>query len=364
MCPLTIRLLLSMYTNQKLQVKWNNCKSHKFNVTNGVRQGGVLSPRLFSVYVDELLEKLKINGAGCHIGHYYVGALGYADDIILLCPSLSGMHDMIKTCEEYAKDHQILFNGKKSKYLIFGKYEYNAKLLLNNEIVPRCDSAVHLGHFLHTKDTYNELTKDAIKEFHKGFHGFMSRFSGCSTISKNKLLHQYCRSMYGSQLWLLSSQSVTNMCTQWRKSHRQALSLPYRTHCDLIPLIAENTPIVIFLHCKFLAFYKSAATSKNSIVNYMAKTCFFNQESTMGRNMTHLLHKYNLQVNNILSYSKDLIKKHCYQKWKSEVNPQYLIHAQIVREIIMVKEERLQITFTCDAGDFSADSIINTLCTE
>ena len=57
------------------------------------------------------------------------------------------MHDMIKTCEEYAKDHQILFNGKKSKYLVFGKYEYNAKLLLNNEVVPRCDSAVHLRHF-------------------------------------------------------------------------------------------------------------------------------------------------------------------------------------------------------------------------
>ena len=82
------------------------------------------------------MEKLKINGAGCHIGHYYVGALGYADDIILLCPSLSGMHDMIKTCEEYAKDHQILFNGKKGKYLIFGKYEYNAKLLLDDEVVP------------------------------------------------------------------------------------------------------------------------------------------------------------------------------------------------------------------------------------
>ena len=35
MCPLTMRLLLNMYTNQKLQVKWNNTKSHKFNVTNG-----------------------------------------------------------------------------------------------------------------------------------------------------------------------------------------------------------------------------------------------------------------------------------------------------------------------------------------
>ena len=169
--------------------------------------------------------------------------------------------------------------------------------------------------------------------------------------------------MYGSQLWLLSSQSVTNMCTQWRKAHRQALTLPYRTHCDLIPLIAENTPIEIFLDCKFLGFYKSAATSDNRIVNYMAKNCLFNHESTMGRNLTHLLQKYNLQVNNILSYSKELIKKHCYQKWKSEVNPEYIIHAQIIREIIMVKEERLHITFTCNAGDFYADSIINTLCT-
>ena len=49
-------LLLNMYTKQKIQVKWNNHISHRFDVTNGVRQGGVLSPLLFSVYVDELLE--------------------------------------------------------------------------------------------------------------------------------------------------------------------------------------------------------------------------------------------------------------------------------------------------------------------
>ena len=64
MCPLTIRLLLNMYIQQKLQVKWNNHISYKFNVTNGVRQGGVLSPYLFSVYMDELLVTLKNNGVG------------------------------------------------------------------------------------------------------------------------------------------------------------------------------------------------------------------------------------------------------------------------------------------------------------
>ena len=71
MCPLIVRLLLNMYINQKLQVKWNNCMSDTFEVSNGVRQGGIMSPLLFGVYIDELLQNLKDNGVGCYIGDYY-----------------------------------------------------------------------------------------------------------------------------------------------------------------------------------------------------------------------------------------------------------------------------------------------------
>ena len=72
---------------------------------------------------------------------------------MLLCPTVAGLRKMIKICEEYANEHSIMFNGNKSKYLIFGNYKYDPIIQVNNETVYRCESALYLGHMLHTKNT-------------------------------------------------------------------------------------------------------------------------------------------------------------------------------------------------------------------
>ena len=165
-----------------------------------------------------MLVELKNNVVGCHIGPYFVGALGYADDLILLCPTVFGLEIMIAICENYAKEHSILFNGAKSKYLIFGKhntrYKFNPIIKINNEIVPRCESAMHLGHLLETNNTNRALVENATSSFNRSFHGFISRFGSCNSTTKNKLLHQYCTALYGSQLWDLASQHVKTLCTK------------------------------------------------------------------------------------------------------------------------------------------------------
>ena len=55
--------------------------SRPFGTLNGVRQGGVLSPLLFSLYLDDLLADLSSAGIGCHYMGMFVGALAYADDL-------------------------------------------------------------------------------------------------------------------------------------------------------------------------------------------------------------------------------------------------------------------------------------------
>ena len=72
------------------------------------------------MYIDKLLVILRTSGIECHIGSAYIGALSYADDITLLCPSIRGLNEMIVLCCEYAKEYDMTFNPKETVCIKFG----------------------------------------------------------------------------------------------------------------------------------------------------------------------------------------------------------------------------------------------------
>ena len=74
-----------------MSIRWGALVSNSFSVANGVRQGGVLSPILFTLYIDDLLLDLKILGVGCFWNSFFAGALCYADDLTLLAHSPSAL---------------------------------------------------------------------------------------------------------------------------------------------------------------------------------------------------------------------------------------------------------------------------------
>ena len=86
-----LRIIMDLYICQNLRATWNAVISTNFSVSNGVRKGGVLSPILFNVYIDELLLRLKQHDFGGHIGKRFVGGLCYADDLKILSPSVRGL---------------------------------------------------------------------------------------------------------------------------------------------------------------------------------------------------------------------------------------------------------------------------------
>ena len=81
LCLKITKLQCYMYANQEeCSVRWGSEHSDFFNVSNGVKQGGAISPILFSCYIDKLCSRLEHSSLGCHVGSSYAGVFGYADD--------------------------------------------------------------------------------------------------------------------------------------------------------------------------------------------------------------------------------------------------------------------------------------------
>ena len=101
-------------------IRWNGQASSFFKLRTGVRQGGVLSPFLFAVFIDSIVNKVKATNVGCYISSMCMSVFMYADDILLLAPTVTGLQLLLNQCEGELLDLDMRVNSKKSVCLRFG----------------------------------------------------------------------------------------------------------------------------------------------------------------------------------------------------------------------------------------------------
>ena len=175
------------------------------NFLNGVRQGGVLSPILFTVYIDDLLTELENKGVGCYWNNHFVGTLCYADDIALLAPSSAALRLMLDTYSSFASSRSLLFNASKIQ-LSLVRFSRTCSLhcspsfFFNGLELNLGHSAKHLGHLLsfNLSDTDDivRVKNDLVRKANCMLHSF----SHCNPLVKTKLFDSFCLSLYGSSL--------------------------------------------------------------------------------------------------------------------------------------------------------------------
>ena len=93
-----------------------------FSIGSGVRQGGTLSPALFNLFINVIIVNLLQSGYGCRVQQIYVGCIVYADDIILLSPTVSGLQEMLRVCYASSCELRLQFNAAKRHCMAFGKF--------------------------------------------------------------------------------------------------------------------------------------------------------------------------------------------------------------------------------------------------
>ena len=95
---IVVRVLMFWYSKQEVCVRWGTEMSSHSNISNGVRQGGILSPSLFAIYMDDLSLLLNTSRIGCHISEVCINHAFYVDDLCLMAPCAIALQKLINMC--------------------------------------------------------------------------------------------------------------------------------------------------------------------------------------------------------------------------------------------------------------------------
>ena len=354
MCPLILRALFNMYTHSEMKVRWESETSKSFSLQNGVKQGGCLSPMLFTVYFDILIKRLEYLGIGCHIGRRYCGVFGYADDLALVCPTLYGLKQMIAVCEEFASEFNIMFNPKKSKLMCFNvSLETKPVIKLCNQLVDVVDSEVYLGTKIFT-NVYEKPIDELVCDFQRRSNHIVHNFKMCDSQTLCHIFSSHCESFYGCELCNYSMSYMSKLYVSWRKIIRHIYRLSPKTHNYIVSNIGNC--IIVRLDRRLCKFIFNLMHNENSVVRQVTTYKLLCPRSTIADNYKYLCCKYRIAHADWHNNVNFLMKKICVEY----TNHDYSV-CNTVRELCDIRDGVKQ----CDYFDNDEISILLTsLCTD
>ena len=182
-----------------------NSLSMTFHCSNGIRQGGQLSPLLYNVYTDHLHHHLQATGVGCYVGGAWVNSLSYVDDMVLLASTVTALQTLLEVCHVYSGPHNIAYNTTKTVCILVRPKQwqgrYSTKVRHGNEELRFVEEFRYLGRIMTTDCRDHKDIKKYIQAAKYDWQYAGHEVPICSCGGKNKLFKLYCYPIYGCALW-------------------------------------------------------------------------------------------------------------------------------------------------------------------
>ena len=274
-----VRLLMFWYTHQEFTVRWGNTLSDNFLVSNGVRQGGVLSPALFSVYMDDLSTVLNTLNFGCYFNSTMINHLMYADDLVIVSPSIRSMQVLLSHCERFADDNDVKFNVKKSKCMSFlpqGLLKRNTfSLTLSSSTLKFVDNHNYLGVNICNDESDDRAIEKQCKCLYARGNILLRHFRQCSDEVRSLLFNSYCTSFYCSSLWHnFRSLSIRSLKTAYNRVFRLLFNIRGQISVSRCLISLRLNPFEVLLRKSILSLRSRIFDSVNTIVYVFANSIF------------------------------------------------------------------------------------------
>jgi hypothetical protein len=279
-----VRLLCTWYTHQQFFVKWCDCVSQPFTASNGVRQGGSLSPIMFNVFMNDLSVQLSNTKIGCFKEDICYNHLFYADDTVLLAPSPSALQKLLDVCEQYGVKHNIVYNPKKSVCMAFlPKRLVNCNIptmLFNGKALDWVDEHKYLGFYMTSnRSDEKDMTRQLRSIYARG-NVLVRNFHHCSPEVKLTLFRAYCYNVYCGHLWArYTKRQLQKLIVAYNNVFRNLFDIKHRCSMSQLYMYNNVCSFTVLLRKSIVNFRTRIHVSENPLIKCMLKSPFYNHSN-------------------------------------------------------------------------------------
>jgi hypothetical protein len=251
------RIIRKLYSSIYAKVRLGDKTSRSVKMNQGVRQGCPLSPTLFNFFVDELATQLRQSGYGSKFLGLDVGALLYADDVVLLADSAEELQGLIDTVDEFCRKWKMSMNKKKTQVMVVrasGRRPAagpSPKWVCRDQELKVVRKYKYLGIWFTEDLSWREHIKVVLAKVEK-------RTQGLGKVLRNKFIPVRAKALvwlahvrplleYGAEVWHPNDKQYKSLAAKLHNACRLTLRLNARTNTAAV-LALLNVPELRLRH--------------------------------------------------------------------------------------------------------------------
>jgi endonuclease/exonuclease/phosphatase family metal-dependent hydrolase len=275
-----VRFFMVWYCSQEFVVRWGSYYSTPFTAGNGVRQGGILSPFFFNLYMDELSNVLNNANVGCTMNGVTFNHLMYADDLVVMAPSLRAMQILLKYCDNFAYENYVKYNVKKTVCMVIRPKEFKSDFIphleLSGSVLKCVYSHKYLGVFI-TNDLKDDINiMHQCRSTYSRGNIIIRNFRLCNDDVKSQLFRSYCTSFYCASLWSsYNLESLQRLNVAYNRIFRILMGLQHRVSISAHLLKLSLSPLKVIIRKLICSFRNRIMHSENVLLRTIVNSVYF-----------------------------------------------------------------------------------------
>jgi hypothetical protein len=298
----TVEVLQELYRDVSCSVRTRGGLTRTFGYTVGVKQGCVLSPTLFNIFINKLDSILRQSEeVGIEVGDLVVYVLLYADDVVLTADSVEDLQTLLRGLDSFCVQSCMRVNIDKTKLVVFDSSRREREvggliddLACKEGKVERATSYKYLGIIFDEKLTFGVHVEMAIAKAWKAFHALrrqMARFVGMGVRERLDLYNKMVLSvlLYGAEVWypMLTKRRQQEVELFHRRSLKILLGMSVAFPNATLHCLLGTQPILQQVQDRVLAFLGALEGGGNTLA--LPRAAMLNVVSSAGRYRSFLL---------------------------------------------------------------------------